>query len=188
MDHNGEKAAGIRFAAAVKNSVEKYLGDFGLRLIGERHLGVGTRDSYYELKYVGEVGLVFSYGIFECTMGVGLVQLENDNFPERYSFVEKKDWGIGIDLHRFIEYKIKKKIDNPLPNPLGPKTATVAEIKRAFEVRQKELTANLEDIVDRYVNDLSIYGEDVLRGDRSYFLPVQESYTVEVKKEYFGSI
>lgn len=174
-----EEVATRRFANAVKNETRQYLSKFNLHLKSESFFKMGN-DSHYELKYIGLVGVIFTYYLFDSTIGVAIVQLSNGELPEKYSFMKKKNYFPAITLSALIEYKLNKKFDDPLPNP-GP---FANSIKSTLLKRQSILKDRLEEIVKFYISNLAVYANDLLCGDTAFFLPVQEQYTSKVKREY----
>ena len=182
MRRSDENNMYSRFTNAVKSQAAAKLHRFRLHFVSEAIANQGTRDGHCEVIYVGNVGVGFGYHFVEAMVGADFVKLENGAIPEKYSPIQMDGWGISIGLEELIRYKTGKDPESLLPNP-GPKSK-IGAIEKAYESRLSTLEADIEGVVERCVDAVARYGQELFEGDESCFEPIQAEYTARMKAEY----
>ncbi len=147
--------------------------DFGFtRRSLERRDFEHARDASAIVPYVGRlVGIQVIWGLGEAVISVCLYELEDGEFPEKYSFYKANTVARAIHLDSLVRFLSDGEVGSPLPE-ITP-DLSVAEMIRRGERRARMINADMRGVLSEFANRLKEFGSDVLRGDTSVFSDVQ---------------
>lgn len=130
------------------------------------------KDRMVEVDFVGkEVSVAIQWYLTDADIGVGIVENIRGKIPEKYSFYGDKDVARAVSLSDLVEYVTKSR--NLIVLPETKLDESVRKTVKAWELRDKIISKNMNSVVFSFASLLHIYAAGILAGDLSVFPEVQ---------------
>lgn len=130
------------------------------------------QDQRVEIKYFSEsICIIIRWYLISAHFEVGLIELVEGKFPQRYSFYGDSGYAKGISLYDFVEFITKNKEKNPLQNT--QLNHSIEKIIDDWEERGKLINEGFDRIIKKYAQMLEKYGQEIFNGDLSIFPQIQ---------------
>lgn len=173
------------FASAVQEEFGFLVDDHGFVVKGlERVDFEYPKDKHVRIDYVSDRLCVrIEWYLIDSTIGVGLIEAENGQVPEKYSYFEKAGFARAISLTSLVEFLTLGTLKDPLRN-VGAKEGG-KEIIKAWREREELLRCSMRSVLSTYSSWLKEYARDILSGDTSIFRLVQGDEKARVSKAYY---
>lgn len=142
------------------------------------------RDKRARIDYVSNHLCVrIEWCLIDSTIGIGLIEAENGQVPDKYSYFAKAGFARAISLASLVEFLTHGTLENPLRD-VGAKEGA-REIIKAWRKREELIKQDMKGILAIYASWLKEYARDILNGDTSIFGLVQEYEKERVSEAYY---
>jgi hypothetical protein len=174
------------FSSAVRKEFGFLIEDYGfVRTELERLDFDYPKDKHVRMDYIsGFLCVRIEWYLVDATIGIGLIELQDGEMPDRYSYSEKEGFSRAISLRALIEFLTDGALQDPLPSA---RTASSARaITRAWRERAELINESMEALLATYSGWLRGYAGDILRDDTLIFERVQRYEEQTIANRHHG--